>query len=326
MAETLILGELTGKSLDPITGEMIAAAKGISDNVRVALMGLDLDHLAEQVIAIGADEVFIVHDPLLSADCIEAHVYAFEQICKLTMPAVVLTGKTPMGREVGPRVAFSLGMGVSQDSISVKISADSGSVVSTRPVYGGNALATVEFLDADGQFIVLRRKSYEPLKPNPSRTGIIHKILPKINPSSVKIQHVETVPGANDELKMEDSPVIVAGGRGIGGSDGFRDLADLADLLKGAVAASRGACDAGWIDHAYQVGLTGKTVTPQLYWAVGISGASQHMSGCSGSKHIIAVNNDPDANIFREASFGVVGDWCKIIRAFVATARDLELS
>ena len=323
MAEIVVMGEVTGGALDPITGEMVAAAKGLRGPVGVAVMGVDLDGVGEQAIALGADEVFLVQDPLLTERAIDAHVAAFEQLCMQTTPRVVLAGKTELGREVGPRVAFRLGAGVAQDSVEVKLDPDSGRVVATRPVYGGDALATVEFGEVEPQFVVLRGNSYEPPTPDPSRTGEVMTISPELDPAVVRVRSVEIVRQESEGMRLEDAPVVVSGGRGIAGPDGFKDLAELAAVLRGAVAASRGACDAGWIDHSYQVGLTGKTVTPDVYLAVGISGASQHMAGCSGARHIVAVNTDTEANIFKAAEFGVVGDWTKVIPAFVETAREL---
>ena len=125
-------------------------------------------------------------------------------------------------------------------------------------------------------------------------------------------------------MRLEDANVIVSGGRGLGGAEPFSILHDLANVLEGAVGASRAACDAGWIDHAYQVGLTGKSVTPDLYIAVGISGASQHMAGCSSSRAIVAINKDADSNIFKEARYGVVGDWEKVLPAFLSAVRDIK--
>jgi len=323
MAETLVMGEVADGELDPITGEMISAAKGLRGDVGVALLGVNLDGVAEQAIALGADKVFLVQDPLLTETAVDAHVAAFDQLCRQTTPKVVLVGRTELGREVGPRVAFRLGAGVSQDSVEVKLDPDSGRVVATRPVYGGGALATVEFGEVEPQFVVLRGKSYDPPTPDPSRTGEVSTISPELDPAVVRVRHVETVRQESEGIRLEDASVVVSGGRGIAGPDGFKGLAELAAILHGALGASRGATDAGWVDHSHQVGLTGKTVTPDVYLAVGISGASQHMAGCSGAKHIVAVNIDAEANIFREAAYGVVGDWNKVMPAFVETAREL---
>jgi electron transfer flavoprotein alpha subunit len=147
-----------------------------------------------------------------------------------------------------------------------------------------------------------------------------------IEPSTIRVRHVETVEAAGEGVRLEDAAVVVSGGRGLGGPEPFAQLGELADLLGGAVGASRAACDAGWVDYSHQVGLTGKTITPSVYITVGISGASQHMAGCSGAKNIVAVNRDREANMFKEASYGVVGDWEKILPAFIETVRELVKS
>jgi electron transfer flavoprotein alpha subunit len=190
-------------------------------------------------------------------------------------------------------------------------------------VYGGNALATVTFSSADPQVVVLRGKTYEPLAPDATRKGDVVRVDISLEPSVVRVRHVETVRQEAADQRLEDARVVIAGGRGLGGPEPFEKLEELARLLGGAVGASRAVCDAGWLDHSYQVGLTGKTVTPDLYITVGVSGASQHMAGCSGAKNIVAINRDADANIFKEASYGVVGDWSKVLPAFIEAVGEL---
>jgi len=236
---------------------------------------------------------------------------------------VVLVGRTGPGRDIGPRLAFRLGAGLAQDCTEVRIDPETGRVVATRTVYGGNAVATVTFADVDPQLAVIRGRAYEPLTPDPSRKGEVVPVTPRLDPSVVKVRHVETVLREREGVRLEDANVVIAGGRGLGGPEPFARLEELAGLLGGAVGASRAACDAGWLDHSHQVGLTGVTVTPDLYITVGISGASQHMAGCSGAKHIVAVNRDPDANIFKEATYGVVGDWKRVLPTFIETVREL---
>ena len=337
MAEILVLGELKGPSsesspedgrggwgtLHPITAELVTAGRGLGGDVGVALLGDDLEVPAAEAAAIGADKVYVVEHPLLGGHSIDAKVGAFEQVCRQTSPRVVLVGKTPMVRDVAPRVAFRLGVGLAQDCTEVRTDAETGRVVAVRPVYGGNALATVTFPDLDPQMAVIRGAAYEPYQMDGSRTDEIIPVEVDIDPSVVKVRHVETVRQEAESVRLEDAAVVISGGRGLGGPEPFRALEELAGLLGGAVGASRAATDAGWIDHSYQVGLTGKTVTPDLYITFGISGASQHMAGCSGAKHIVAVNRDSDANIFKEATLGVAGDWSKVLPSFIETVREL---
>ena len=216
-----------------------------------------------------------------------------------------------------------MGVGVAQDCMNVTGEKISGKITVTRPVYGGNAMAAFTFTDKNPQFIVVRVKAFEALERDDSRVGRIVELDMDIADDQIKVKLIETVKEESEGVKLEDASVIVSGGRGLGGPEPFSQLEELAKMFNGAVGASRAVCDAGWLDHSYQVGLTGKTVSPDLYITVGISGASQHMAGCSSSKSIVAINKDSEANIFKEASFGVVGDWEKVLPSFTATVQEL---
>ncbi|MDE2687961.1 MAG: electron transfer flavoprotein subunit alpha/FixB family protein [Chloroflexota bacterium] len=326
MAGVLVVGELNGDALQSITGELLAAGRGIGDasGEEVAVVLLNGSEAAGQAaIALGADKAYLAQDDVLADLQLDAQVAALAMVCNEAQPSVVLVGRTLSGRDVGPRLAFRLGVGLAQDCLEVEADGDSGKVVAVRPVYGGNALAKVTFPDASPQMVVLRAKAYEPLDADDSRTGEIVVVNTDLDPSVVKARLVETVRQESEGVRLEDANVVIGGGRGLGGPEPFNQLEDLAGLLGGAVGASRAVCDAGWLDHSYQVGLTGKTITPDLYITVGISGASQHMAGCSASKNIVAINRDEDANIFRSASFGVVGDWKNVLPSFIETVREL---
>lgn len=325
MSGILVIGELQGDALQSITGELLAAGRKLGDalgeEVGVALLNGG-DAAAQDAIALGADKAYLVRDASLEGMQLDAQVAALEKACAETQPSVVLIGRTLAGRDVGPRLAFRLGVGLAQDCLEV--SADAGGrVAAVRPVYGGNALARVTFPDANPQMVVLRAKAYEPLEADAARSGEVMVLQTNLDPSVVKARLVETVTQEAEGVRLEDAGIVVGGGRGLGGPEPFDMLEDLAKLLGGAVGASRAVCDAGWLDHSYQVGLTGKTITPDLYITVGISGASQHMAGCSASKHIVAINRDADANIFKSSSFGVVGDWKSVLPSFIETVREL---
>ena len=174
--------------------------------------------------------------------------------------------------------------------------------------------------------LLITKLAVEPLPEDKKRSGEVEIIELTLDESRIKTALVETVVQEAEGIKLEDASVIIGGGRGLGGPEPFDQLEELAKLFNGAVGASRAVCDAGWLDHAFQIGLTGKTVTPDLYIMVGISGASQHMAGCSASKTIVAINKDGDANIFKEARYGVVGDWEKVLPSFTSTVADLMKS
>ena len=324
MTKVLVLGELNhDNSLNPVTGELIAAALQLSDDVAVALLGSGVEGSAGRAIAIGASAVYVVDDPAFSGPEIDPKVTALTEVCKQVGPEVVLIGRTQDGREVGPRVAFRLGAGLAQDCIRVGVDGDTGRVVATRPVYGGSAMAAVNFPGDGAQVVIMRGRAYEALDPDVSRNGEIVPISVDLSTSPNRVRNIRTVAQASEGVRLEDADIVVAGGRGLGGPEPFEVIEQLADVLGGAMGASRAACDAGWIDHSYQVGLTGRTIAPNVYITVGISGASQHMAGCSGARHIVAINKDREANIFKDASYGVVGDWEAVIPSFMETVRDL---
>ena len=187
-------------------------------------------------------------------------------------------------------------------------------------------MAEVTFTEANPQDAVIRDKICEPSAHDSSRSVEVVTIKPNLDPSVIKARLIETVQSESEGVRLEDAAIVISGGRGLGGPGPFESLEELAKMLGGAVGASRAACDAGWLDHSYQVGLTGKTITPDVYITIGISGASQHMAGCSGAKQLVAINKDAEANIFKEANFGVVGDWKNVLPAFIETVRELVKS
>ncbi|MFP6567066.1 MAG: electron transfer flavoprotein subunit alpha/FixB family protein [Dehalococcoidia bacterium] len=327
MAGILILGEIEGDALGSITGELATVGQALAatsgDEVAVALLGGTPDSFAGDAIAAGADKVYTVADPLLADGQIDAYLSAFEQAVQQTSPSVVLIGKTELGRDLGPRLAFRMGVGVAQDCVELSVDESTGRVSALRPVYGGNAMAKVTFQGDGIQIAVVRPKTTEAPEPDTSRTGETQPLGVELESSVIKSRRVDTVTQASEGVRLEDATIVVSGGRGLGGEEPFETLAGLASMLGGAMGASRAACDAGWLDHSYQVGLTGKTITPDLYITVAISGASQHMAGCSGAKHVVAINRDQDANIFKSCSYGVVGDWNKVLPTFIETVSEL---
>jgi electron transfer flavoprotein alpha subunit len=327
MAGILVFGENSDGALDAITGELIAAGRSLADGLRepvaVAVFSDDAEPYASQAIALGADRVYPVSHPLLATPQPDLVLTALEQVCQMKAPSLLLLGKTMLGRDLGPRLAFRLGVAVAQDCVELAVNSDTGRVIARRPVHGGNAMADVTFPGDGVQVVVIRPKTYEAQEADPNRTVEVESLSVQLDESVIGSRLVETVTQAAEGLRLEDATIVVSGGRGLGGPEPFEELEGLARLLKGAMGASRAVCDAGWLDHAYQIGLTGKTITPDLYITVAISGASQHMAGCSSAKHIVAINRDKDANIFKASSFGVVGDWNNVLPAFIETVREL---
>ena len=328
MPGVLVFGEMADGGLASVTGELLAVGRSLAgvsgDSVAVALLASDVGGAADDAAALGADAVYKVEDAILAEPQIDAHLAAFESVCRSVSPSVVLIGRTPLGRDVGPRLAFRLGAAAAQDCVEVSIDPDTGRVSAVRPVYGGNAMSRVSFAGDGVQVVIVRPKTFEALEPDAGRSAEIVDFDAGLDESAIKARLVETVSQQAEGVRLEDAGVVVSGGRGLGGPEPFETLRSLSDMLGGALGASRAACDAGWIDHSHQVGLTGKTITPDLYITVGISGASQHMAGCSASKNIVAINRDEDANIFKSATYGAVGDWSKVLPSFIETVRELR--
>ena len=248
-----------------------------------------------------------------------------EKVVNQVKPQIIIMGQTDAGRDLAPRLAFRLGTAATMDCVDLAIDPDSKRLLQTKPVYGGNAQA-VFTTATDPQMVTIRTKAMAALAPDASRKGEVINLPIEPEASAIKAKIVNRVVEEVAGIKIEDAQVVVAGGRGIGSADGFKQLDELAKLLKGAVGASRPPCDNGWVPDTVQIGLTGKIIAPEVYIAVAISGSSQHMSGCSGSKTIIAINKDKEANIFRQARFGVVGDWKKVLPAFTQKLKELMAS
>ena len=228
---------------------------------------------------------------------------------------------------MAPRLAFRMGVGLAQDCIEVRIDPQTKKLLGNRPIDGGNAMATV-ICNGTPQVATIRPKAYEALEPSSSgeRQREVVPFAVDLDPSMARVKTVNVVKEETKGVKLEDARIVVAGGRGLAGPEPFKDLEALAQLLTAGLGASRAVVDSGWVPQSMQIGLTGKTITPDLYITVAISGASQHMAGCSGAKVIVAINKDAEANIFKEARYGVVGDWANVLPAFTETVRELVKS
>lgn len=292
-------------------------APEIGSTVSVAVAAAD--DVAQDLIAHGADRVFVL-DELRPYDYdSEAWMPVLERIIQQTRPAAVLFAHTSTGAEIAPRLAFRLGTAVAMNCIATMV--ENGRLLLTRPCYGGAVHAAVSFPTAPA-IATFSAKCGDPLEQDVRRSGeVIHVSFDR---SMLRARVVGREAVSGDGVQLEAARVIVAGGRGLGDQQGFKLLERLADALGGAVGASRVACDLGWYPHSRQIGLTGKIVTPDLYVAVGISGASQHMAGCSRAKTIVAINLDAEAPIFHSARFGVVGDCKEIVPALIEELKKSE--
>ena len=323
----LVLGELADGKLASITTELLGCGRKLADELRETLScllaGETVSQTAKEAIAFGADKAYVAEHPLLKEYQVDSYMQAAEKLVKEISPRVILLGQTSMGRDLAPRLAFRLGTSVTTDCLDLRIDPATKLLVRTRPVYGGNAQA-VFVSEAMPQMVTVRAKVMSPLERNDSRKGEVMPIKVDVDTSKIRTKILETIKEEAVGVKLEDAPVIVSGGRGMGGPQPFQTiLKELAHLLHGAVGASRPPADNGWVPEGLHIGLTGKIVAPDIYIAVAISGSSQHMAGCSGSKHIIAINKDAQANIFKEAEFGVVGKYEEVLPAFISKLKEL---
>jgi electron transfer flavoprotein alpha subunit len=323
----LVCGELANGKLASITTELLGCGRKLADDVQEDLFCLltsdAIGGISKEAVAFGADKVYAVEDPALKEYQADAYMQVAEKLVKEISPRAILMGQTSMGRDFAPRLASRLGTSLTTDCLDLSVDPATKSLVQTKPVYGGNAQAvfTSELMP---QVVTVRSKAMSPLERDESRKGEVISFKVDIDTSKVRTKISETIREEAAGIKLEDAPVIVCGGRGVGGPEPFQTtLKELADLLHGTVGSSRPPADNGWVPEALHIGLTGKIVAPEIYIAIAVSGASQHIAGCSGSKHIIAINKDPEANIFREAEFGVVGKYEEVVPALTNKLKEL---
>lgn len=305
--------------------ELLSVGRTLADKLGqqlVALvMGKNVQAVAQASIAYGADQVLLVEGDEYETYNTDAATYATVTLIEKYHPSIVLYGATNNGRDLAPRVACKLETGLTADCTELDIDEETGLLVSTRPTFGGNLMATIMCPDHRPQMSTVRPGVFKKGTPDDSRTG---EIIPEdvhIDPSQIRVHLVERIKEVAEAVNLEEAEIIVSGGRGLKDEKGFEMLRELADLLGGTVGASRAAVDAGWIPHAHQVGQTGKNVSPKLYIAVGISGAIQHLAGMSGADTVVAINKDPDAPIFGVADYAVVGDLFEVVPALIEAIR-----
>jgi electron transfer flavoprotein alpha subunit len=324
----LVCGEITESKLASVTIELLGIgrtlANELGEDLSVLLMGSKTAGLGQEAIAYGADKVYLAEDNILDIYNSDAYTQAAANLCRKVLPSIALLGHTDVGSDLAPRLNGRLGGGLAMDCLALTIDPATKFLVSTRSVYGGNAHAAMVTKFARPQMATIRPKTVPPAVRNDERHGQVIVIEDKIDPSALKIRVVERVKEEVEGVKLEDAEVVVSGGRGIGNAQNFAMVRELARVLGGAVGATRPVCDEGWAPAALQVGQSGKVVSPKLYIAVALSGAMAHITGCLGSKYIVAINKDKDANIFNVAHFGIVADYKEILPALTAKLKELK--
>ncbi|GIO21750.1 electron transfer flavoprotein subunit alpha/FixB family protein [Oceanobacillus sp. J11TS1] len=320
----LVIGEVRDKDIRNVSFEAIAAAKQISDDaeiVGVLLGGTDLKSAGEEFIAYGADRVITVTHENLETYTSEGYGQAILEIIDELTPSGIVMGHTSIGKDLTPKIASRLSAGLISDVVDIEKDGDDS--VYIRPIYSGKAFEKKTFED-DFIFVTIRPNNIPALEKDGSRTGEVTN--KDIDIKDLRTVVKDVVRKASEGVDLSEANVIVAGGRGVKSADGFKPLYELAEVLGGAVGASRGACDADYCDYALQIGQTGKVVTPDLYIAVGISGAIQHLAGMSNSKVIVAINKDPEANIFNVADYGIVGDLFEVIPLLIEEIKKSKIA
>ncbi|WP_338448275.1 electron transfer flavoprotein subunit alpha/FixB family protein [Niallia oryzisoli] len=308
--KVLVLGEIRQGDLRQVSFEAIAAAKQIADGGEVVgvLIGSEAASIAETMIQYGADRIVIPEHPHLWSYTSDGYTQAITQVVETEKPDAIILGHTSIGKEISARMAAKLKAGLISDAVNLEVNGDE--VAFIRPIYSGKAFE--KKVIKDGLiFATIRPNNIAVLEKNESLTGKVASINVEVKDLRTIVQDVirKTAGGVD----LTEAKIIVSGGRGVKSQEGFTVLQELADVLGGAVGASRGACDAGYSDYSLQIGQTGKVVTPDLYIACGISGAIQHVAGMSNSKIIVAINKDPEAPIFNVADYGIVGDLFEVV-------------
>jgi len=321
-----VLAEQHSGALHPVSLELLGKARALADElgqeVAALLLGHQVGGLAEQLLAGGADTVHLVEHEALAGYLTRPMSSAAAQVIAAEKPNILLVGATHQGRDLAPRLARRLGLGLTADCTSLDISPEDKLLQQTRPAFGGNVMATIVGRYSRPQMASVRPGIMEALPPDPSRNGNVveHEVM--VEASDLGAVLLRTAAKEERGVDLARAKVVVAGGRGIGDAAGFALLEELAEVLGGEVGGTRVAHEEGWITHDRQIGQTGVTIRPELYIACGLSGAIQHRAGILDSRYIVAINKDENAVIFDVADFGLVGDYRTIVPALINAVRE----
>ena len=323
--------ELSGIAFE-LLGKAKDLAKDLDTDVTAILIGYQVKNLADELAAYGADKVIVVDDPELKEYRTEPYTHAMASVINEYKPDIVLVGATAIGRDLGPRVSARVATGLTADCTVLEIGdfpinpipnqeQKHNQLLMTRPAFGGNTIATIACPDNRPQMATVRPGVMQKIEKIEGAKAEVIEYNPGFTPDNKYVEILEIVKSVKDTVDIMDAKILVSGGRGVGSAENFKLLQDLADVLGGTVSCSRAVVDSGWMERDYQVGQTGKTVRPNLYFAIGISGAIQHVAGMEESDIIIAINKDADAPIFDVADYGIVGDLNKIVPALTASLK-----
>ena len=323
-----VFAQQVDNEISSIAFELLGKAKDLANDlntdVTAVLIGYEVKALADQLAEYGADKVIVVDDPELKDYRTEPYAHALAEVINKYKPEIVLVGATAIGRDLGPRVSARVATGLTADCTVLEIgdfplNAIPGQeqrhnqLLMTRPAFGGNTIATIACPDNRPQMATVRPGVMQPITPVKGAKAVVEEFNPGFTPDNKYVEILDIVKSVSDTVDIMDAKILVSGGRGVGSAENFAILEDLAKVLGGEVSCSRAVVDSGWKPRDLQVGQTGKTVRPNVYFAIGISGAIQHVAGMEESDIIIAINKDEDAPIFDVADYGIVGDLNKIV-------------
>ena len=309
-------GKLMGVSIE-LLGEGRKLADAIGCQLCAVLCGHNVEGLVDELFAYGAEKVYLADAPELATYTSDAYTKAIMEAIEAYKPEIVLLGATHIGRDLGPCLAVQCNTGLTADCTRLEIDPETKGIMQTRPAFGGNLMATIVCPHHRPQMSTVRPGVMDKAEKVEGRKGELVRLNPTYAEGDIRQKILDVVKNVGETVSLTDAKVIVAGGAGLGNPEGFELLKELADRLGGTIGASRAAVDAGWIEHSYQVGQTGTTVKPKIYFACGISGAIQHLAGMQNSDIIVAINKNENAPIFEVADYGIVGDLYKVIPAIL---------
>lgn len=318
--------QLEGK-LAPVTLELIGAAKKLSSKLEVkvcaVLLGDKIESIIPKLFEHGADTVYVIDDEVFHFYRAETYNLAFCYLIDKYKPEILLMGATTTGRDLAGAVATSMKTGLTADCTQLDIDLDKRVLLASRPAFGGNIMATIVCEKHRPQMATVRPRVMQMPEGEVNRTGSIVREIFKIEEKSLRTKVLEIIKEQSENRKLEDAKIIVCGGRGVQNKEGFKLLEELAKVVGGVVAGSRGAVEKGLVDHKRQVGQTGQTVSPKIYFAVGISGAIQHTVGIQGAETIVCINTDPECEMMKLATYGVQGDVFEVLPKLISSFKEI---
>ncbi|WP_339063676.1 FAD-binding protein [Tepidibacillus marianensis] len=315
-------------TIAPVSLELLGEGRKLADKLGVELAGVllgdNVKHLTKTLYEYGADAVYLMDDPTLDQYRSEAYYVGIVEFVRQYKPEILLFGATAIGRDLASTVATELGTGLTADTTRLDIDLKNRLLEASRPAMGGNIMATILCKTQRPQMASVRPKVFKAIHPIEGRTGKLIEGTVKIKESDLSTKVISLALDISDKIRLSDADIIVAGGKGLGDEKGFNLIHELADVLGAAVGASRDAVEAGWATHSQQVGQTGTTVAPKLYFAIGISGAVQHTVGMENSEVVVAINKDPNAQIFEKCNYAIVGDAFEVVPKFIEEFKKLK--